>query len=519
MGNAGLSPGVPDKICNTAIEAHTISNICITDVNSDELTPPDVVASENSKKYDREMGIICNKLGSEWRYDKNQKPVACTTTTESKTVINPDGETEVKFVDHGSGQFSGKTAICVRDSFDANDVKCCLNDLSFVTSNNPNSGRCFVGTSTCHPDHRDMSGENCQAVMNDFCTTGLFDDFVDNWTKLDPTISTVNKPPCIHALDRALYGKGKFSVLDPITNGGIVDENVERLRRKDGKTDGFLKARGLMKEVFEKFREDGFRLGAPPGSQDFSSFERTLYQICETEPGVCSEALADTCSSVTREELEINSQLRSWCGCHLSEPEYAIYTDNFGVPVECTPPCNTRGTIPKVKSDGRSISQCSDFGRGICIMDSININFGNIDSRPLNFKEICGSCGPNAGCTCFIVNQDINAINSSTGIDIANNCGSGTTCYKTDKEGKTTEIPCNKTIEREEMITNERIRRQNITRNIIIGVSLFLIVVIILIVLYLTRREGVDTPIGVPTPIQKAKVHPRGDSRFGDFID
>lgn len=148
--------------------------------------------------------------------------------------------------------------------------------------------------------------------------------------------SNGNEWSCHHALQRNLFG----------TCSGQLDPT------QGYRADGLAWSRDLLNDVFTKYQQQGFQLGALPGFAGYHLIQETFYQLCKETPGLCRTGLNQTCGTLTGSALLRNPGLVRWCGCYLPDGEYARYTNQYQVNRECTPFCNRSDTIPLTNPEG-----------------------------------------------------------------------------------------------------------------------------------------------------------------------
>nr|QBK90352.1 MAG: transmembrane protein [Pithovirus LCPAC103] len=374
---------------------------------------------------------------------------------------------------------------CSRIAYLGASTACCLRDFDFDRINQ----FCFDNIDekrTCTPFRRNITTEDCQLDVASFCSGGDLPFTSTAWFErwIEPSEDTRGLPPCIYALNRNLFGNPYTpSVASGTPPGGEFFINVE----------GFNFGRDLLTEVFIKYNDLGFEIGASPGFPGYNDFQNTLYTICRTVPGLCNPKLPSICNDITTEDLTINPALISWCGCYMPDAEYQTFVDDFGITKECTPMCSQINAIKLATPSQTDVLRCK---QNICIMDDITIALAESQIEgSINFVQLCGNCSGQSSCQCVISNVDIEIINSRLegDVNITQLCGQAT-CVRTnpDETGSPRTLPVNcenpadNPFEQFEndMISAAEFKETMITLAIIVGFLLFVIVVFILAVFY-----------------------------------
>lgn len=322
---------------------------------------------------------------------------------------------------NGCCSIVGRGAYCQRIAFTANSADCCFLDYTFSGIGciiNPTPTQ---NSRTCDPQLRDITSDNfpldrvsngsssCRTLVDGICSDVTSPTFVQDWQI---------GGKCIYAIDRNLFGNaaGTVSVLSntPISPDYYVDAR------------GIDWARNLVSKVVEELAARGLRIPSTIGDVTYTPFQESFMLMSVSAPGIITDALKFTvCAGYTAETISYNTTLTQLCGCYLSEDQYSRYTDVYGVNKECTPTCTIPGGVRLVNEDGYTTRTCD---QDVCVIDNININLGNNNSDT-DFSQICGGCGPDASCRCFISGLTIDAANGLIGnIDISQGCGSETIC-------------------------------------------------------------------------------------------
>jgi hypothetical protein len=286
--------------------------------------------------------------------------------------------------------------------------------------------------------------------MLDYCSgADLLDpddiSWMIRWTGTPPETADIEGSgfqPCVYALKRNLYPNiPQQSILaanpigtgtcQPITQFGPLSAS------------GTIWAQELMNDVFNKYAENGFRIGAIPGTDDYNPFQEFLYELCCAYPIVCKDGLNSTCSMYSTQRLIDNPGAAGFCGCYLPPDEYASYVDTYQINKECTPMCNRPNVILEVDGSGNPLTCTQD----VCMIDDNTIGLANTTvTGGISINQICGNCGDDATCTCIVADNTIEGANADIGggININNVCGS-TQCNVTNPYGgdpPTLVVPC-----------------------------------------------------------------------------
>lgn len=335
---------------------------------------------------------------------------------------------------------------CTRSSYTANDLDCCFQD--YVAND---ESACFSpsGLNTCNPNSRSVTcslpvnGKSCADRVLEYCSGGDLPagdtSWFDRWR--NPITGKIlerdpNNPKiggCAYALQRQLFNNPNpaacnTKLINPITPSISLTSQCNRLDSSyPVSASGSQWGTQLFNAMFTRYLQDGYTIGAQPGTKGYNTFEEFLRkELCCAYPFLCSSSLNSICSTVKKEELSYNPSLASWCGCHLSSEEYRKYTDLFGISQECTPLCNREGVIPMSSGSSKKI-RCE---QNVCLIDDLTLSIANSTvSSGININQVCGSCGDNASCSCILENNTIDVVNTvlQGSITVQTMCGS-TTC-------------------------------------------------------------------------------------------
>ena len=338
---------------------------------------------------------------------------------------------------------SGRRALCQRMSYEGDPLPCCLADDKFGNVIKAiDSDTCFSDKAhqkTCPINNRDIISNqpgqisensysgSCQQLVGDYCVGRDVTDnsWMNRWQGEDS--------PCVHAVKRNLFTTNNIGgnvttaagYYYPLLTPGQLYDNSMFIN-----SEGFAWSRDVIEEIMGRYRQDGFTLGTLPGYTGYNDFQNILYSICQNVPGLCQTQLNSMCGNDTTQRL-INNPVRvQWCGCYMPNSEYATYQNNFGINRECTPICNRQGNIFQPNPSGLGRVTCQ---QGICVIDDVNLTLSATNvTGDVSINQVCGGCGGQSSCQCYILNTNITTVNSTIGgnINIDQAC-SATTCYRT----------------------------------------------------------------------------------------
>lgn len=341
---------------------------------------------------------------------------------------------------------SGIKTFCRRKAYLADPTNCCFLDSAFTGD----STGCFAAPSTsttgfaadstrrttCDPSVRDITNSNCAARAEAYCsgtdlsTTDIA--WMDRWL-------TGNKE-CIYFINRSLYNLPPGNVA-PVTIGKGMDFiDADLLPPSVIKPQGNVTVRRIIAAAIDKYRRQGYQLGARPGSQAYHPLQEVFLNICTTQPGLCQDGLYNACAGLTAQQLATRPDLIKWCGCYLPDVEYARYTDQFQLTVECTPLCSRPEAIKLSTENGLSEKTCQ---QDACIIDGVTIALANTTVEgQLRFGQVCGGCTGN--CRCMLSNTTLAIANSTIGgnIDLTQGCSGAVQCFQDDSDGIPQQVPC-----------------------------------------------------------------------------
>ena len=332
----------------------------------------------------------------------------------------------------------GQGVQCARIGFTGNPETCCFNDLYCTADPTDNPPECYSDkgkTHTCSdgsgntPNYRSIVSSDCQNPLSDYCTGTQSGDNPNSteWMNRWQTDSILEEANCTYAVYRNILHTGGtghcFNPADFKPIPGIC--NIDSPLPLD--PEGFYWASLLMNKVLQRYEDQGFVIGALPGTKGFNEFQDLIFEnICCPYPGLCQEALRGVCSKYNTQNLISNPELLGWCGCHMNIEEYEPYSKKYNIQAQCAPTCNRQGVIPITGIDENPI-RCT---QNICIIDNTTTEIINSTiGGNVNFNQVCGGCdvGGVGQCSCLVDNTTIDVNNSTIGgnfVPIAEGCGS-----------------------------------------------------------------------------------------------
>lgn len=160
---------------------------------------------------------------------------------------------------------------------------------------------------------------------------------------------------------------------------------------------------------------------------------RSMYQLCESIPGLCNNVVPPMCSGYSRDQISRDADLIRWCGCYVT-PE------SSNVAPECDPLCVLQGTIAKsYLSSSGARQECE---HDVCVINNVNINAVESTLGAINFSTLCSQCTRD-NCTCIVNDVAIKSLESSIPLTVfESRCtGEGSVC-QTVVNGVLSDIPC-----------------------------------------------------------------------------
>lgn len=444
----------------------------------------------------------------------------------------------------------GTGVICERASFQGDPLTCCFNDYAGCgrstqgNAGSPGSGGvdlCFSGangagetcntkncTGTCDPCQRDITsnqfsfdgagnscndpdifnGSFCQDIVMDYCTGKDLPEgdisWIERWMNAD---GTAKRYGCLNAMVRNIYKNSQPTVsqecglVEAYFNSIQSTANCVPLTLSGVPRNGIQYASNLIREVFERYRSDGFVVGTLPGFPGYNPFQDFLYSnVCCKFPEVCNQSLDDTCSIYTVDQLSHNPSVANWCGCYLPDEQYAKYVNEYQINKECTPTCNRNTAIPIIQPNGNPVRCTQD----ICIIDDTTINLAKTNlSGTVNISQMCGSCsGEDGSCQCIMENNNVITLSTEIGnINFVEAC-TGQTCTITNPDtGNLISVDCDQIGDNFQDIINQIKEQQtqqhlqslkNRNLPIIIVIGVFILIVILAFVLIRPKGSKVS---------------------------
>jgi hypothetical protein len=244
------------------------------------------------------------------------------------------------------------------------------------------------------------------------------------------------------------------------------------------------------------FIVDGFQ-PTTPGNTGYNSFQERLAVLSKTYPSAANSFLNQTlCSAFSRGDLSNNLGRITFCGCHLPADQYAT-TQSIGVSsIACDSLCSNTQAIPTVNGAGTT-ERCT---QGVCVIDNVTIGLINTSVGTISINQVCNGCD-GGGCSCSIVNVNLNANNSTLDkIDFGQNCQSPA-CYTTSSTGETNRVDCTLTPNEQQDQSNnesETRRQERIQQStnrtvrlilIILSVTIVLLLIIAIIIFILSKKK------------------------------
>jgi len=328
----------------------------------------------------------------------------------------------------GICSIAGKELSCKRLKFTGDPLICCLNDYECHESNihdvysdgSHENNTCADGHNGQH-NYRSSSSSSCFDSMYEYFTgTQDGDDYnsnqwFDRWTES-------GRKSGLYVIQRVMFKEMHPGLCAPLPSPplkGICNQPPPYTLSASGTMWG----QQVMEGVIRHYEDLGYVLGAMPGMVGYHSFQDFLYDnIACPFPWLMQTALRNACSKYTAQRISFTPNVAKWCGCHLDPNEYFRFSSEYNIPPECTPTCNTVGTIPITGIDGKQ-KACT---KNICLIDDINVNLINSKiGGGVDFSQICGDC-EFGQCSCIIDNDTVDIVNSTIGgtlTPIAQGCG------------------------------------------------------------------------------------------------
>lgn len=423
------------------------------------------------------------------------------------------------YIDYGYGcchvtcGISGSGVNCRRKAYTGNPLQCCMKDYACHNEGGPTPASCYSDPNkqhTCDPKFRSLTEGKCPEVMSSYCTGQLPTDapgsteWLTRWDDTCPKYiyRLLSNEPCKDPIIDDSPGCGR---------GALFPDGIN--------ADGYVKAQALVKSALKRYEEIGFKLGTIAGYKGYNEWQETFYKKVGCPfPGLIQDALKqDICSGKSAEQISKNPALVKWCGCHLPDDEYEVYSELYNIPPQCSPLCNRRDTIPIISVGDKPVL-CE---QNVCIMDQTVVNI--IDSTiggGVDFDQICGSCPEGSICSCVASSNEIDIESSTIGgnfVPIAQRCGASL-CLKDNPSSigpRKISVPCSEKgsydpfAQHEQDIKDQKIKDvKESWKKTLIAISV--IIVIIILIWYFIAPEPVTG---------KGRTIHRKDNTIKDFID
>lgn len=139
-----------------------------------------------------------------------------------------------------------------------------------------------------------------------------------------------------------------------------------------------------------------------PGGLGYDNFLATLLDTCKSIPGSCNLAQISMCDSCSRQEIQANKAVQTFCGCVAPSPgEDDFYNSSLkNFDPSCDPICNKGFTIKNVDPKTGLIKQCN---ASVCVIDNVQINSIETQGASPTFTQVCPACADGSGnCICII---------------------------------------------------------------------------------------------------------------------
>lgn len=424
------------------------------------------------------------KMGSDKRYS----------TKTGKTKFDTKGGTCETCVINNNAYVAayGNTVVCKRKAYLADKMQCILQQYNCHMEN---KSLCFQsindngGKLTCPPEYRSQSTPQSQAYLESVCldTKISFQDWIRLWNG-DTTYNGVKyNNICFNALYSNMFS-GQSACIVPTTFKGPINN------------EGFLWAKSLFEGMLAQYLRMGGTLTGNEASEGNTQLNDMIYTICSNTPGLCSDSLFNYCSSQSSQGLANNPEYVRWCGCYLQPDQYSKYTSLYGIPRECCPTCNMKGTVPLPSPDGITAKVCMQSS---CIIDDITINISNSTVGGINFSQACNSCSAAGSvCTCLLSDISITAVQSNiNNINLGQNC-SATVCYG-QSNGVSVQVPCTEgeTTQSEIDKQSQANKDRSVKYSMMIIVFIFVVVIVGMICIWFYVYPKNTGSVRVYTPV------------------
>src|SRR5438105_1351126 len=153
--------------CSVRITAPSKDNLCKGDIGEEIVWKNYCYGCTDNASCRKNGKAFCEDVGgaSEWDYGNLGDPCKyndCHNGQETTT-------SSISGCCNGCCSWGGNKISCKRNSFKADQLKCCLNDMKCnQDSSDDNPDSCFQDSThqkTCDPENRDITSTNCKASL------------------------------------------------------------------------------------------------------------------------------------------------------------------------------------------------------------------------------------------------------------------------------------------------------------------------------------------------------------------
>lgn len=437
--------------------------------------------------------------------------------------------------------------------YTGNKISCCLQNMfcfldtasskiQSVRDANRYIPQCFdsnnisQNSGTCDPEYRRLGSDKCYQEMFNWCVTDTIEGTItDKWSGsvfIPPGYLATN--PCTRLFFSTFYsnsyGDLANDTADPLVGQEcytpISDYYLSDTILVPNPIDfeGPRKAQALLSTAINNYVKNGGILAGVAGDTGVNvSFNQLISLICEKYPGVCINSLQEYCLSVTENDLKRNPRLINLCGCNLSQSVYSLYTDTFQITKECTPYCNTPGTIPvPISFLERGGKKCLE---STCVINDVTLNFidSQVGDQGITLGNFCSSCGTGgAVCSCLLSDITFTSVSSQiSGLNLSQQCSGGKCVIpEIQLDGSTQHVSVSCNLEKSKIVTNPTAVKK--AGEFIITAIIILLVFIGLIGFFFLAWKllGIYTNPGIPPEVKLEPDLPYAPSRkFTSILD
>lgn len=296
--------------------------------------------------------------------------------------------------------------ICSDSNFGNNNyiknIVCCLTNTS-CDINKEYYPKC---AEKCKNTDNNSSSEKCAGYLLGYCGSeqsldarkSSVDDLIAKWI---PFSNNILDPSSCYYFLLNYYNQDNIDNLDSCSylNSINISESVNQKLKvcnlptiKPILNDRYIKSKELL-NVVSKSVNSKYDITANVDSNKYTRISSLFYNdICCPNSELCQDLLKETCKNKSLEETSFKPSVAKMCGCFLPETEYEVYTNHYGVPIQCSPTCNNTSIIPLTDGDRKPIPCRSD----LCIIDDISLNIVNSQiNGNFNLGQFCGGCANN----------------------------------------------------------------------------------------------------------------------------